>query len=150
MTIDASAFAIGVVLFQDPIAKDLSIGYGSRTQWKIEMKYSTIERKLKVNKNRDVFSRIKINTLTDYTSVQSHTKVTFLAVLPKNRHENDKAEKSETEHDNNETPETETPEVKIQSISEEFKTMSLTDYSKIKFSNSHFLDYTNIKIFSQL
>lgn len=46
LTTDASAFAIGAVLSQGPIGKDLPIGYASRTLCNAETKYSTIEREL--------------------------------------------------------------------------------------------------------
>lgn len=46
LTTDASAFAIGAVLSQGPIGKDLPIAFASRTLCKAESKYSTIEREL--------------------------------------------------------------------------------------------------------
>lgn len=46
LTTDASAFAIGGVLSQGHIGKDLPIAYASRTLCKAEAKYSTIEREL--------------------------------------------------------------------------------------------------------
>lgn len=46
LTTDASAFAIGAVLSQGPIGKDLPIAYASRTLCNAEAKYSTIEREL--------------------------------------------------------------------------------------------------------
>lgn len=46
LTTDASAFAIGAVLSQGPISKDLPIAYASRTLCSAETKYSTIEREL--------------------------------------------------------------------------------------------------------
>lgn len=46
LTTDASAFAIGAVLSQGPIGKDLPIGYASRTLCNAECKYSVIEREL--------------------------------------------------------------------------------------------------------
>lgn len=46
LTTDASAFAIGAVLSQGPIGKDLPIAYASRTLCNAESKYSTIEREL--------------------------------------------------------------------------------------------------------
>ena len=46
LTTDASAFAIGAVLSQGPIGKDLPIAYASRTLCSAETKYSTIEREL--------------------------------------------------------------------------------------------------------
>lgn len=46
LTTDASAFAIGAVLSQGPIGKDLPIAYASRTLCSAESKYSTIEREL--------------------------------------------------------------------------------------------------------
>lgn len=46
LTTDASAFAIGAVLSQGPVNKDLPIAYASRTLCSAETKYSTIEREL--------------------------------------------------------------------------------------------------------
>ena len=46
LTTDASAFAIGAILSQGPIGKDLPIAYASRTLCPAETKYSTIEREL--------------------------------------------------------------------------------------------------------
>ena len=46
LTTDASAFAIGAVLSQGPIGKDLPIAFASRTLCSAETKYSTIEREL--------------------------------------------------------------------------------------------------------
>lgn len=46
LTTDASAFAIGAVLSQGPVGKDLPIAYASRTLCNAETKYSTIEREL--------------------------------------------------------------------------------------------------------
>lgn len=46
LTTDASAYAIGAVLSQGPIGKDLPIAYASRTLCNAETKYSTIEREL--------------------------------------------------------------------------------------------------------
>ncbi|XP_072384610.1 uncharacterized protein [Diabrotica undecimpunctata] len=46
LTTYASAFAIGAVLSQGPIGKDLPIAYASRTLCGAETKYSTIEREL--------------------------------------------------------------------------------------------------------
>ncbi|XP_050310841.1 uncharacterized protein LOC126746579 [Anthonomus grandis grandis] len=43
LTTDASAFAIGAVLSQGPIGKDMPIAYASRTLCAAETKYSTIE-----------------------------------------------------------------------------------------------------------
>lgn len=46
LTTDASAFALGSVLSQGPIGKDLPIAYASRTLCTTETKYSVIEREL--------------------------------------------------------------------------------------------------------
>lgn len=46
LTTDASAFAIGAVLSQGPVGRDLPIAYASRTLCSAETKYSTIEREL--------------------------------------------------------------------------------------------------------
>ena len=46
LTTDASGFAIGAVLSQGPIGKDLPIAYASRTLCQAETRYSTIEREL--------------------------------------------------------------------------------------------------------
>jgi len=46
LTTDASSFAIGAVLSQGPVGKDLPIAYASRTLCSAETKYSTIEREL--------------------------------------------------------------------------------------------------------
>ena len=46
LTTDASNYAIGAVLSQGPIGKDLPIAYASRTLDKAEEKYSTIEKEL--------------------------------------------------------------------------------------------------------
>ena len=46
LTTDASAFAIGAILSQGPIGKDLPIAFASRTLCSAETKYSTIEREL--------------------------------------------------------------------------------------------------------
>lgn len=46
LTTDASAFAIGAVLSQGPVGKDLPIAFASRTLCNAETKYSTIEREL--------------------------------------------------------------------------------------------------------
>lgn len=46
LTTDASGFAIGAVLSQGPIGKDLPIAYASRTLCQAESRYSTIEREL--------------------------------------------------------------------------------------------------------
>jgi hypothetical protein len=46
LTTDASSYAIGSVLSQGPIGKDLPIAYASRTLSKVECNYSNIEREL--------------------------------------------------------------------------------------------------------
>lgn len=46
LTTDASAFAIGAILSQGPVGKDLPIAYASRTLCSAETRYSTIEREL--------------------------------------------------------------------------------------------------------
>lgn len=46
LTTDASLYAIGAVLSQGPIGKDLPIAYASRTLCSAETKYSVIEREL--------------------------------------------------------------------------------------------------------
>lgn len=46
LTTDASDYAIGCILSQGPIGKDLPVAYGSRTLNKAERNYSTIEKEL--------------------------------------------------------------------------------------------------------
>lgn len=46
LTCDASNYAIGCVLSQGPIGKDLPIAYASRTLNKVEQNYSTTEKEL--------------------------------------------------------------------------------------------------------
>ena len=69
--IDASGYALGAILSQDPIGKDLPIAYMSRTLKTAELNYSTTEKELlaiifAVNQFRPyVFGR-KFTLVTDH------------------------------------------------------------------------------------
>ena len=71
LTTDASAYAIGSVLSQGKIGKDLSIAYASRTLCSAETKYSVIERELlaivwSVNHFRPYLFGRKFKLVTDH------------------------------------------------------------------------------------
>lgn len=71
LTTDASNFAIGAVLSQDPISKDLPVAYASRTLNRAESNYSTIEKELlaivwAVNHFRPYIYGRKFKIITDH------------------------------------------------------------------------------------
>lgn len=75
LTTDASNYAIGAVLSQGPVGKDLPVAYASRTLNPAEINYSTIEKELlsivwAVKYFRPYLFGVKFNIITDHKPLE--------------------------------------------------------------------------------